>query len=130
MNPLNAVILMILGIILGLGILFVIAWIMNQGKRLPPRYIKETQRWLWLMNKHPLKIWNAKTTKIKWTNWDLGKGLIHLKTGTHRGHYPSVGDVIVVTGRYGQNLMLIITDLADEGSVIYLESCYIGYLYA
>ena len=125
MNPLNAVILMILGIILGLGILFVIAWIMNQGKRLPPRYIKETQRWLWLLNKYPLRIWKEKSPgfRVKWTNWDLGKGMF---ISNSSNYLPEIGDIIVVQGRYGMIYMLVVTSVEYP----HMESCYIGYLYA
>lgn len=136
---------MVLGILSLLGLMLLISWLKERKKRLPPRYIKETERWYWLMNKHPLRVWNEtgehKRLKweFKWTGWDLGLASWipnTKKTNNHINFYPEPGDLVLVKGKYDKKYVFVITrseNFRDSAGYPYstrkIESCYLGYIY-
>lgn len=125
MNPLYAIGFMLIGILLVILVASLIVWRINASKRLPPRYIKETQRWLWLINKKPLRVWKefSKKHHFTWLDWDQGVALYHTKTTGLP--LPDKGDLIVVDGRYNKQYVFVVTDTEDTK----IDSCYLGYLY-
>jgi len=122
MNPLYAVGFILLGVISIIVTLLIIAWGINRQKRLPPRYIRETQRWLWLMNKKPLVIWNERSARhsFKWKDWDMGTAQFYSSQQVRK---PEPGDVIIVDGRYNKRYVFVVTNNDNNN----IESCYLGY---
>ena len=125
MNPLYAVGFILLGIISIVVILFIMLWSINRKKRLPPRYVRETQRWLWLMNKKPLVVWSERSSnhKFKWKDWDMCTAYYSGMEGSR--HRPEPGDVIIVDGRYSTKYIFVVTDNNNNN----IESCYLGLQY-
>lgn len=124
MNPLYAVGFILLGVISIIIVLLVITWAVNRQKRLPPRYIRETQRWLWLMNKKPLVIWNERSAhhSFKWKDWDMGTAQFYSSKQIRK---PEPGDIIIVDGRYNKRYIFVVTNNDNNN----IESCYLGFQY-
>lgn len=121
--------LIFLGIIfLGLLIAIIGGWTINLKNRLQPRYIKETQRWYWLMVK-PTRIWAEKNYrwKVKWIDWDMGYAKWIRKTNSVP--LPDIGDIITVRGRWNRLYVLMIISLVPVSeNICNIETCYLGHL--
>ena len=126
MNALSAIGLMVLGVLLLIIILAISVWYRERKKHNPPFFLRDITRWLWLMNKYPLRVWSesGKFHKFTWQNWDMGYGHCHLENRVGI-LYPEEGDLIIVNGKYGRQIILLISEII--GSTIH--TVYLGNYY-
>ena len=124
MNALSAIGLMVLGVLLLIIILAISVWYRERKKHNPPFFLRDVTRWLWLMNKYPLRVWSesGKSHKFTWQNWDMGYG--HIKV-TDYSVYPEEGDLIIVDGKYGRQIVLLISEIIGPN----IHTVYLGNYY-
>jgi hypothetical protein len=136
----------IIGGIAALAILFstlaLIGWFKNKGRRSLPLTYKG--KWYHDLIKIPTTIfytWGENCLKINWLDWEIGVGKISNfpKNSNMRGlpknlqkdyslKLPTMGDYILVLGKWNHVIVLVITDFNPLNNQI--ETCALGYLNA